>query len=219
MADETTNIELSAGTGMRFGAFVLDNYGARKLSELTGCNAPLMEQPPSQLGTFVLNDIFLRPLPGHFRRAVLTFGRRMLHAQREYTTGREVLIAYLTKLPQTNNHFLQALEATTHFEQCIASACQAANLFKSIVKLAAAPEVQDDRHRRLIAIWNRSKHFDEDITNPRRPGWGDAEIIAPVWLTNEGVSCADASITFEELHSFLIDLQNLFKSFAELPTP
>ena len=144
---------------------------------------------------------------------------RYCHAQREYTTGREVLISYLTKLPQTNNHFLQALEATTHFEQCIASACQAANLFKSIVKLAAAPEVQDDRHRRLIAIWNRSKHFDEDITNPRRPEWGDAEIIAPVWLTNEGVSCADASITFEELHSFLIDLQNLFKSFAELPTP
>lgn len=39
---------------MQFGAFVLDKYGAPKLSKLNECNAPEIAEPPNYLGSFVL---------------------------------------------------------------------------------------------------------------------------------------------------------------------
>jgi hypothetical protein len=125
-------------------------------------------------------------------------GRRILNAMHEYTSGRDLLPAYVQKLPQTNSHFLQAMNATTHFEQSIASACQATALFERLIKLASQSKLDDDRTPRLKLIWNRSKHFDEDLVDRKI---ADAEITAPVWLTNHGISSTEASVTFDELHS------------------
>jgi hypothetical protein len=43
----------------------------------------------------------------------------------------------------------------------------------------------------------------------------DAEITAPVWLTNDGISSVTATITFNELHSVLTDLLAVLKSLSE----
>ena len=216
----------------RFSAFVLDTFGAPKLSELNRCGAPELAEPSSQLSVFILNSLFCKPiaLRKESIRAVMLFCRRTLHAVREYREGRKLLLGYVERLPLTNSHFLDALDATTHFEQCLSSACQAAELFLSIVELAAAPPVADDRLDRIKLMWNRSKHFDEDIapskvqkrgnkkgkSNPAK--WSAPEITAPVWLTNEGVSSANANgnISFDELHAFLVDLVGFFESFAKL---
>ena len=126
-------------------------------------------------------------------------------------TGRELLLAYVEKLPQTNNHFLHAMDATGYFEQSIGFACQAASLFKRLVVLANREKVDDDREKRLRKIWNRSKHFDEDLVDPAIV---NTDITAPVWLTNEGISSSVASVRFEELHSFLTDLVKIFATVA-----
>lgn len=194
---------------MPYGRVVLNTYGAPKLSELTECGAPPIEQPPHQLANFILTSIFIKKYPDPHGRLILMFGRRLLNAISEYISARELLLAYVQKLPQTNSHFLQAMDATTRFEQCVASACQAIALFHRVVALAKQPKIADHREHRLRKIWNRSKHFDEDLVDP---DIANTDISAPVWLTNKGICCIEAEITFEELHGFLGDLLNIFKS-------
>jgi hypothetical protein len=204
-------IAIDGSTGW-FGPIVINEYGAPKLSELNACGAPALEEPPNYIATFVLNSIFMRKHADPTGRLILMFGRRVLSAMHEYTRARDLLLAYVHKLHQTNSHFLQAMIATTHFEQCIASACQATAFFQRLVDLAGRPKVDDDRVERLRRIFNRSKHFDEDLVDVTI---ADAEITAPVWLTNYGISSANASVTFEELHSLLTDLLKIFKSLSE----
>jgi hypothetical protein len=191
-----------------FGAVVLNRYGAPGLSELTKCGAPPLDELSHQLKHFVLNDIFIRTYHDIAGRLILMFGRRLQNAVSEYIAAREILLTYLQKLPQTNNHFLQAMAATTHFEQCIASACEAAKLLHRMAELAKLPKADDEREKRLTLIWNRSKHFDEDIGNT---SIANDDISAPVWLTNEKICCSKSDIDFTGLHSFLTDLHNIFE--------
>jgi hypothetical protein len=197
---------------IRYAGFLLDKFGAPKLSELTECAAPPLEDPPNYLGSFVLNSIFTMDYPDPLGRLVLIFGRRVIHALREYSIARDLLSAYVAKLERTNSHFLQAMRATTHFESCVGSAYQACALLGRISELVAESQPKDEREDRLRKIWNRSKHFDEDVINP---AVSNAEITAPVWLTNQGVSSTTASVSFDELHSVLIDLRDSLKFLAE----
>lgn len=228
MTDENPNFEEVTGQVVappisigpegagQFSPYVLDNYAAPELSKLTECGAPELPEPRSELGAFILKSLFIRTISDELRRALFLFGRRTFHAVQEYRIGRELLLAYVNKLPQTNSHFLQALEATTHFEQCLASAYQAATLGHATEKLAGASPFKDVLMQRVYKLWNRSKHFDEDLTNPRNPGWAAPEIIAPIWLTNYGVSSANGSLTFQELHSFVTELRTVFELIAKV---
>ncbi len=207
MAGPKIEISMNGSSG-RFGSTVLNQYGAPKLSELNACGAPLQEEPPNYLATFVLNSIFIKNHVDPAGRLILMFGRRVLHAMQEYIRGRDLLFAYVQRLPQTNSHFLQAMDATTHFEQSIASACQATAL---LAKLSGQQKLDDDRASHLRRIWNRSKHFDEDLVDPNKT---DADITAPVWLTNHGISSTETSVTFDELHSLLSDLRKIFESLS-----
>jgi hypothetical protein len=155
MAEETKHLSMDPST-IRYAGFLLDKYGGPDLSKLTACGAPALEDPPNYLGSFVLNSIFRVKYPDPLGRIVLIFGRRVVHAIREYTAGRELLADYVKKLAQTNSHFLSAMRATTHFEQCVAAVCQATALLDRIVALTAPPDAQlqaeDDREKRLQRI-------------------------------------------------------------------
>jgi hypothetical protein len=205
---------------MDFSAMVLDKYGAPKLSQLTVCTAPEIDEPPNHLGNFVINSLTVLSYEDPLGRIILMFGRRVEHAVREYRMGRDLLVSYIAQLQQTNSHFLRAMRAITHFEQCVGSICQAAGLadalFQALPKLQQPPP--DDCERRLRLIWNRAKHFDEDLeqelTKSNRP-----DVTAPVWLTNDGIECINASVSFTEVHSVLIDLLSALEFFStDLPT-
>jgi hypothetical protein len=208
---EPVKAAIDAST-VQYGGFLLDKFGAPKLSELSECNAPPLEDPANYLGSLVLNGIFIVNYPDPLGRLALIFGRRVIHAIREYSVARELLSAYVAKLERTNSHFLQAMRATTHFESSVGSAYQACALLGRISELVAQPEPKDEREDRLRKIWNRSKHFDEDIMNP---AISNAEITAPVWLTKQGISSTTASVSFDELHAVLIDLRGSLKFLAE----
>jgi hypothetical protein len=203
-------VTMDGSTGY-FGPSVLNKFGMPRLSKLKECRAPPLQAPPNHLAAFVLNSLFVRKYPEPQGRLLLMFGRRTLHAVEQYRAARQLLLGYVKRLPQTNSHFLQATDAASHFEQCIGSACQAAALFSRLVVLAGDSKLNDARYERMKKIWNRSKHFDEDLVAPTV---GDAAITAPVWLTNVKISCREASITFEELHSFLSELLALLKGAA-----
>lgn len=195
----------------------MNGFGAPRLSELTECRAPEVEEPKNFLGSLVLNNLFAVRYPDPMRRLTLMFGRRADNAVREYRTGRELLLSYLQRLPQGNSHFLVAMRATTHFEHCIGSVCQANALLNRLIDVAdardpiEAPESQDCDHR-LKCIWNRAKHFDEDIASTKRAA---EDITAPVWLTNTGLSAETAVVTWKELHTVLSEHQKALKFLAE----
>jgi hypothetical protein len=48
-------------------------------------------------------------------QSLIALGRRVLHSMQEHIKGRALLFAYVQRLPQTNSHFLQAMNAATHF--------------------------------------------------------------------------------------------------------
>ena len=75
----TDNLTANSST-TRFAGPLLDKYGAPKLSELTTCNVPVIEEPPNYLGSFVLNSIFTMTYPDPLGRIILIFGRRVIDA-------------------------------------------------------------------------------------------------------------------------------------------
>jgi hypothetical protein len=201
----------------RYAAFIMNGFGAPRLSELTECGAPEMEEPKNYLGSLVLNNLFAVQYQDPMKRLTLMFGRRSDNAVREYRAGRELLLSYLQRLPRGNDHFLVALRAATHFEHCVGSACQAAALLERLIDVANARDPSDppdsrDREHRLKLIWNRAKHFDEDIMSSKMAA---ENITAPVWLTNTGISAETATVTWAELHSVLTEQQEALKFFAE----
>lgn len=109
------------------------------------------------------------------------------------------------------------LRATIHFEHCIGSASQAVALLENLISVANARETSDPpasngRERRLKQIWNRAKHFDEDIMPPRM---APENITAPVWLTNTGISSQKATVTWMELYNALAEQQRTLKFLGE----
>lgn len=199
----------------RFTAYVLNQYGAPKLGELSICAAPPMDPPPPYLGALILSNIFVAQLYDPLGRMVLMFSRRVGQAIREYRTAHDLLASYVAELNERNDHFLRAMQATAHFEQSIASACQAFKLMKRLNhRLGPNREHPDDRRAlRIIKLWNRSKHFDEDLEGC---SLADKDIIAPVWLTNDGIECIDAFVPFTEFRTVLLDLLDGLKFFAEV---
>ena len=65
---------------------------------------------------------------------------------------------------------------------------------------------------RVRKIYNTSKHMDQRIRDGELPEKGTCAI----WITNNGVECTDATITFVELKDFLIELSKLENKISNL---
>jgi hypothetical protein len=216
--------EPKAPTGY-WGPIVLDNYVAPELSSLKVCFAPDIPDPPSLFGTFLLNDVLIGPVvPTIVRPHTVVFLRRWRNAIEEYRTGRERLVSYVSKLPQTNSISSVFLSALSHFEQCIISGHIAALLLARLVEHATGSKsnpaftagdgsVVD----RLRVLSNSIKHFDERVV-AGKPN----EHPAPMWITNDGLKCRPKNgkgpfvdVTFAELAEFLSDLTENAKFLAD----
>ncbi|WP_200291384.1 hypothetical protein [Rhodospirillum rubrum] len=219
----------------RFGSCVLDGFGAPQLSKLTECGAPEMENAENYLKSFVLNGLFRAKHSKKINKFILMFGRRADNAVKEYREGRDFLLSYVQRLPQGNDHFLQAFCAVTHFEQCIGSAYMACTFQRCLMSLLEEMfqidkcDANKDVEDRLKDIWNRAKHFDEDIAGDKIAN----DLIAPVWLTNTGISATERppknpmerppknsiqTVTWEELHKIITEQQTYLRFLAiDLP--
>lgn len=207
----TTKVVRTTGHGIRIYGGVLRDFGAPKLAELTECNAPEIPEWPKHQANVILNDVFCGiELPAEVRPYILNMMRRMETAVGEYRLGREMLQAYVDELPRRNNHFLQALRALSHFEQSAAALYQAAQLTRPITKEQLFENNDGSPEQRLNVIYNRSKHFDEPV--------GSLPPAVPVWLTNEGLECSSAALSFAELHGIILDITKCCECVAvDLP--
>jgi hypothetical protein len=207
MNDETKvnqqHVALSSGNSPRFGSYVLDEYGAPKLSELNVCGAPDIPEWPNHLGVAILNCVFVSDYQKEIRWYLLNFIRRMETAVGEYRLGRSELQNYVEQLPDRNNHFLTALRALSHFEQSIAALYQAVDLVRCITAQDPFKKNDGSPMDRLNKIYNRSKHFKEN----KAPA-------TPIWLTNECLERSDAKITFIELCEIIADLTKCAEGIA-----
>jgi hypothetical protein len=60
------------------------------------------------------------------------------------------------------------------------------------------------KEQRLNEIYNTSKHMDERIDKGQMP----AEATSAVWITNSGLECGDATLSFVELEELLAWLRS-----------
>jgi hypothetical protein len=195
-----------------FTKYVLEEYGAPKLGELNACRAPELPDFPNHLAIAILNSVLVVDYPKEIRRYLLNFIRRMETAVREYRLGRSELQSYVEQLPIRNDHFLAALRALSRFEQSAAALYQAATLLACIKPGPLFKKGDGSSMERLNAIYNRSKHFEEGAT------FTGTAPATPIWLTNEGLECSDAALTFTELHEMIVDLTKCAEAIAtEIP--
>jgi hypothetical protein len=223
----TINIKLEPDTssGGYFGAYVLDSFGAPKLSELKHCNVPKLDLAGSSIASIILNGIFVVAYSEKLKRLLVVHARRVEQAAEEYIAARKLLLSYLERLPHGNSHFLTALKALSHFEQCL-SATVLAHLLHLRIRnnfLGDCVKMGDfdikTKEKRISELNTRIKHHDQKILglyldNP--------EITAPVWLSNEGLHSPyeenpekEILVKYDELHEKLQELMDTLKFFAE----
>lgn len=201
-----TNHQLRVAPGnVKWGGGVLDLIAPR-LSQLTTCSAPDLEEGPTNFGTYLLGSVFVSRLKSHYQALLGVFIRRIEHAADEYRAGVTSLRQYVDLLPQTNSHTKHYRKALSHFETCVLHAYTAVLLLEAIGRAVGAPPMfeTDDgsNYDRLNKHANRIKHFDEDVLKDDGAPYS-AFPVSPVWITNNGLECATAALSFVELRDII----------------
>jgi hypothetical protein len=202
-------------TGANLSDYALEKYFAPKLSDLDVCGAQALPEMEQLGATLQLNIIFTLPLPDFAAVLVQNFVGRFEVAIEEYSAARLELNRYIVGLPTTRS--IRAYERSVgHFENCLF------HLYLSILSINRLLELIDagrlfelcdgSPYDRLRELFNRVKHFDEDITT------GQSEPLRPIWITNDGLECARASLRFSELFDLIKDQYDSAKWLAiDLP--
>jgi len=119
----------------------------------------------------------------------------------------------LTEYITTDRNIISPIfQALNHFETLFAQLYQAYLLIKSATEFEIFKKGDDSELDRVRKIYNASKHMDERIEKGKLPEKGTCAI----WITNNGIECTDAAITFVELKDILIELSKLANKISNL---
>lgn len=204
---------------MPWGPHVLDNLIAPKLSALKVCGAPEVPELPNYRGSLYLNHIFSGVgYPEGTRVLIAGFIGRLGEAISEYSLGRQALSEYVGALPQEQKLGAHR-KALMHFETCVLRLHISIVCLQGIGKAVGVAQkvytVGDGSdYDRLRLMNNRIKHFDEDVEGAIKKG--QPVPLAPVWLTNEGLECATASLKFAEIAEIFHHQSEDAKNFSEV---
>ena len=192
---------------VQFSTQILNVFGAPGLSYLTKCGAQGLPQFPDYLTSAIWNSILGIQHPN---AAVvhldLAFLRRAVAAADEYSMARNDLLRFLEGTEQQQHRLGAYLSAFRHFEQCIGSVWQAAELFNRMehkiqghkpTKLTLYRPGDNSDLERINKLNNVAKHFSAEQAE---------QTAAPIWITNIGIESADASLTFDDLHENVVAL-------------
>jgi hypothetical protein len=110
------------------------------------------------------------------------------------------------------------LAALTHFEQCLSSLWQAAELFNRMerkvlgtdsMKLTLYKKGDNSDLERINKLNNVAKHFCAIQAE---------QTSTPIWITNVGLKCAEAALSFDEIYDNLMALSEAARqTFVEIP--
>lgn len=188
---------------------ILNLFGAFDLQHLTECGA-------NELGPKTRWDLFDNAFWNHVfgiaypnkpvQHLQLTFLRRAYAAVREYDSGRSALLRFVTENRAQKHNLSALLTAITHFEQCIGQVWQAvalhnrmehAILNSGVRRITAYTAGEGSDLERTHMLYNVIKHFDVDQA---------AVASSPIWITNSGLKCNSAFVSFAELEETITSL-------------
>jgi hypothetical protein len=198
---------------------ILNLFGAPELSELTVCGAKDLPRLPDYLSAAIWNHIVGAEHPDiAVRHLDLAFLRRTNAAAEEYSAGRSYLLRYIEGVEAGEHRLGAYLSALTHFEQCLGSIWKAAELFNRMehkvlgtdpTKLTLYKQGQNSDLERINSLNNIAKHFSAIQAE---------QTSTPIWITNVGLKCVDAALSFDELYDNLIALSEAARqTFVEIP--
>lgn len=198
---------------------ILNLFGAPELSELVICSAKELPVLPDYLSTAMWNYIggtLYRDTSLHHLELALL--RRTNAAFEEYNIARNHLLRYIDGVKDGKHLLTSYLSALTHFEQCLSSFWQAAELFDRIghkllrsdqVKLTLYRKGDNSDLERINELTNVSKHFSAMQAE---------QTSTPIWITNAGLKCANTTLSFDELYENLMALSEIVRqTFVEIP--
>jgi hypothetical protein len=157
---------------------------------------PNLPTTKNWLGAFILNRVFITQLAPKPRAYAFNFLRRAQGALSSYRLARLELIEYLHTPRNVLSPYFNAL---LHFEVCISQSYQALELLATASRRNVFDKKDGSKEERLHGLYIRSKHMDKMIDGGQIP----TEATAALWITNQGLECSSAALSFEELLSLL----------------
>jgi hypothetical protein len=192
--------------------YLLDNYFAHKLSELTECGAEELIDQEKWLNTFILKSIVHFNLQPNIKAYLFNFLRRTEGANAAYRDARRMLQEHLATPRMTVSPYFKSL---THFEICIAQCYQGYELLASAMGGEVYVPGSATVEERLQIVYVDSKHMDRMIHGEKLP----VTATSGIWITNTGLESSRGSITFKELHGLLSQMHNLAEKICTASPP
>jgi len=188
--------------------YSLDNFVAQQMSLLTAPRARSVKaelpSPSTWLSELILNSIFVRPLSIQGRRLAFAWIRRAISAVDSYDEAC-ISLQLLVSHKDSIENFFRALDKIEH---ALAMTYQANDFGRKALSYPLFAPRDGSVLQRLNELYNISRHADlERLTDGH---------IHPVWLTNEGVHCATASLEYSEFENVLRELASIASQIARL---
>lgn len=210
-------MELRPGPAM-LTDYALDAYVAPELSRLGIPELPslasLATVAVKWLPDFLLNHMLRFVLPPRERQFRFALIRRTAAAIAEYELGRNALGEYVRNpLRHVISPYFSALR---HLEAAVAVTYQAQALGAALVD-PKKPLFEDDSSPcgRLWKVYVHSRHADDLF---------DSAQVVPeqsltVWLTNDGLACAGATVRYVELSAMIEELGRISEFLVDPSIP
>ncbi len=198
-----------------------DKFIAPKISALKAPTAPeISAERRPLLNAFILNFKLSLTLSNKNRQFTFNVIRKAQDAFEEYCRAVDNLKEYIAAGGLTVSPYFSAVR---HFEHCVAHLYQAVRCLNALSRTWSGEKQFDHGDgsvlERIQTIHNAIKHMDERFENgslgdansfslfatkcdgTNSVGVQDAAGIAnvPMWLTDDGLECAKASVTYAEL--------------------
>lgn len=194
-------------TQMNASNYLLDNFIAQGMSKLTECRAePVATHFGNRsgwFGQFTLNSTFGGNIP-HARRAMgLSLIHRAIGAIEEFDDGVQALTEFLS----VDRGKYQYFRALRKFEASMALLYQALDLARKAINKDLFDRNDGSPFQRLNTIYNTGRH-----RGPHEQPEGQPVVV---YLANEGLRTAEASLSFAELQEMLLDLARTAERIAQ----
>lgn len=192
--------------------YLLDNFIAHKLSELTECGVPELPEEAKWLNTFILKTIFQISIPPKARAYLFNFLRRAEGASAAYREARRLLLEHLATPRNVISPYFRAL---TQFEICISQCYQGYELLARALGQQLYVPGRGTPEEKLQVVYIDSKHMDRMIHGDKLPD----PATSGIWITNTGIESSRGFVSFHELHDLLHGMHSLAEKLCAVQTP
>jgi hypothetical protein len=212
-----------------------DKVIAPKLSKLARPRVvDISAERKHPLSVFILNmDLSLVARNKH-RQLIFNIVRKAEDAFDEYCLATNSLRAHLTAPKSTVSHYFSAVR---HFEHCLAHLYQAVCCLNSLTSSWGGPRQFDSGDgsilERIYIIHTEIKHMDNRFQNGKFANENTLKLFAtsrvatnisdrvgslPMWLTDDGLECPEAAVSYQELAQEIRELCEEAERFARMTT-